>query len=192
MRSHVERETVYFRKAGKLNTEQLLELAGEYARREGISDVVIASTTGETGAKASRIFKGCNLVVVTHSFGFHEPGTTELEEIYRSEIVANGARIFTGTHALSGVERAIRKNFQTIQLLELIANTLRLLGEGTKVCVEVTLMATDAGLLPEGKDVIAIAGTGRGADTALRLRAADSARFFNIKIREIVAKPLNF
>ncbi len=131
-------------------------------------------------------------LVVTHSFGFHEPGTTELKETHKSEIEANGARIFTGTHALSSAERAVRRDFNTIQSLELIANTLRLSGEGTKVCVEVTLMATDAGLIPEGKDIIAIAGTGRGADTALRLRTAGSTRFFSLRIKEIIAKPLNF
>jgi hypothetical protein len=76
--------------------------------------------------------------------------------------------------------------------LELIANVLRRMGEGTKVCVEITLMAADAGLIPADKDVIAIAGTGRGADTALRIHSANTGRFFDLKIREIIAKPLDF
>ena len=190
--SVVERKVTYFNEAGKQNTDALLSIVKEYVEKEGIGDIVFASTTGETGAKASKTFKGYNIVIVTHCFGFRELGKIELEDEYRNEILANGAKIFTGVHALSSVERAIRKDFGTIQPLELIANTLRLMGEGTKVCVEITLMAADAGLIPVDKDVIAIAGTGRGADTALRLQPANSGRFFDLKIKEVIAKPRNF
>jgi hypothetical protein len=93
---------------------------------------------------------------------------------------------------LSSAERAIRKDFGTIQPLELIANVLRLMGEGTKVCVEITMMAADAGLIPVDRDIIAIAGTGRGADTALRIKPAHAAQFFSLKIREVIAKPSDF
>jgi hypothetical protein len=190
--SLVERKVVYFKEAGAQNTDVLLKLAKEYAEKEGIKDIVVASTTGETGAKASELFKGYNVVIVTHCSGFRQPGENELLEEYKTEILANRAKIFTGVHALSSVERAIRKQFSTIQALELIANVLRLLGEGTKVCVEITLMAADAGLIPVGKDVVAIAGTGRGADTALRIQPANAARFFDLKIEEVIAKPSSF
>ncbi|MDI6847055.1 MAG: pyruvate kinase alpha/beta domain-containing protein [Candidatus Bathyarchaeia archaeon] len=184
----VERKTVYFKEAGKQNTDVLLRVVKEYVEKEGIKDIVVASTTGETGAEASKIFKKYNVVIVTHCFGFRELGKIELQEGNKKEILANGAKIFTGTHALSSVERAVRKDFGTIQPLEIIANTLRLMGEGTKVCVEITLMAADAGLIPVDRDIIAIAGTGMGADTALRLRPANTARFFDLKIREVIAK----
>lgn len=190
--SMVEKKTVYFEKAGNQNTETLLKTVKEYAEREDIRDIVVASTSGETGAKASKTLKGYNVVVVSHCFGFREPGETELQEQHRKEILANGAKIFTGVHALSSVERAIRKDFGTIQPLELIANVLRLMGEGTKVCVEITLMAADAGLIPVNKDIIVIGGTGKGADTALRIRPANAARFFSLRIREIIAKPYDF
>jgi hypothetical protein len=190
--SFTEKKVAYFQTAGKQNTDALLKIVKEYVEREGIKNIVVASTTGETGAKASKIFKGYNVVVVTHCFGFHKPGETELKEEFKEEILRNGAKIFTGTHALSSVERAIRKDFGTIQPLEVIANTLRLMGEGTKVCVEITLMAADAGLIPVDKDVVAIAGTGRGADTALRIKPANTGRFFDLKIREVIAKPSNF
>jgi hypothetical protein len=73
-----------------------------------------------------------------------------------------------------------------------MAKVLRLMGEGTKVCVEITLMATDAGLIPVDKDIVAVGGTGRGADTALRVHPANAARFFDLRIREIIAKPCSF
>ncbi|MFP3985126.1 MAG: hypothetical protein ACLFU9_04060, partial [Candidatus Bathyarchaeia archaeon] len=73
--------------------------------------------------------------------------------------------------------------------LEIIANTLRLFGEGTKVCVEIVLMATDAGLIPADKEVVALAGSGRGADTALLIKPANSSRFFELEVKEVIAKP---
>jgi len=188
----VERKTVYFEKPGKLNTEALLKAVRKYAESTGVRDIVIESTSGEAGMAASKLFKGYNLVVVTHSTGFSEPGAQELKDENRKQILKNGAKLFTGTHALSSVERAVRKVFNTVEPLELIAGTLRLMGEGTKVCVEITLMAADAGLIPVGNDIIAIAGTSHGADTALLIKPANSGRFFDLKIREVIAKPRDF
>jgi hypothetical protein len=183
---------VYFEKPGKQNTAALLKIVKKYAESTGVRDIVLASTRGETGVAASKLFKGYNVVVVTHFTGFSEPGAQELKEEYRKRILKNEAKLFTGTHALSSVERAIRKSFGTVEPLELIANTLRLMGEGTKVCVEITLMAADAGLIPMDKDIIAIAGTGKGADTALLIKPANAARFFDLRIKEIIAKPRDF
>lgn len=190
--SLIERKVTYFHSAGKINTDTLLKIVKDYVEKEEIRDVLVASTTGETGAKAARIFKGYNVVVVTHCFGFKQPGENEIKDEFKMEILRSGAKIFTGIHALSGVERAIRRDFGAIQPLELIANTLRIMGEGTKVCVEITLMAADAGLIPIDRDIIAIAGTGRGADTVLRIKPANSFNFFNLKIKEVIAKPCNF
>jgi hypothetical protein len=53
-------------------------------------------------------------------------------------------------------------------------------------------MAADAGLIPASKDIIAIAGTGHGADTALLIKPANTGRFFDLIIREIIAKPRDF
>ena len=190
--SSVERKTVYFELAGKHNTDTVLRLAKEYTETQRIRTIVVASTTGETGVKAAQMFKDIDVVVVTHHVGFREPGMHELREDFRSQISKHGAKILTSTHALSSAERAVRKKFGTLQPLELMANTLRLLGEGTKVCVEIAVMATDAGLIPVDKDVIAIAGTGRGADTALVIKPANAPTFFELKIRETIAKPRDF
>lgn len=189
--SSIERKTMYFHVPGEQNTKSLLKFVKGYAKAEEIKDIVVASTTGETGVKASKVFKGLNVVVVTHHAGFREPGVWELEEENRKAILQNGAKILTATHALSGVERAVRKKFATILSLELIAHTLRLFGEGTKVCVEITLMAADAGLIPVDREIIAIAGTGKGADTALVIKPASASRFFDLEIREVIAKPRN-
>lgn len=188
----IERRAVYYEKPGKENTETTLKLVKAYAENSGIKDIVVASTTGETGSAAARLLKGYNVVIVTHHAGFSQSDLHELTEENRKQILENGARIFTGTHALSSAERDVRRRFGAMQPLELIANTLRLMGEGTKVCVEIALMAADAGLISTGTDVIVVAGTGHGADTALVVKPANASKFFDLAIREVIAKPREF
>jgi hypothetical protein len=53
-------------------------------------------------------------------------------------------------------------------------------------------MAADAGLIRTDADVIAVGGTGTGADTAAVIRPANVARFFDLKVRGILCKPWDF
>jgi len=180
--------SMYLESAGD-HTEEVLRSAKEAAERLGIKDIVVASTTGRSGARASEIFKGYNLVVVTHQFGYKEPGKHELVEEYRKKIEENGGRILTSTHVFLGVERAIRKSMNTAYPAEIMAQTLRMFGQGTKVAVEIVTMAVDAGAIPHDRDVISIAGTGKGLDTALVVKPENSLRIFDMFVREIIAKP---
>jgi len=183
---------VYFDKAGRHNTEETLRVAIEEAKRRGIEYLVVASTTGETGLLAARMAQGTGIkvVVVTHNVGFSEEGKDEFDPVLRKEIEALGGKVLTGTMVLRNLGTAIRDLVGGSQQ-DLVANTLRIFGQGVKVCVEIVAMAADAGLIPF-EDVIAVAGTGRGADTALLLKANSSNRFFKIKVREILAKPREF
>ena len=83
----------------------------------------------------------------------------------------------------------MRKKWGTYGIDEIVAQTLRLFGEGMKVCVEIALMAADAGLVRVGEPCIAIAGTGRGADTAVVLIPAHVQQFFDLRVMEVLAKP---
>ena len=93
------------------------------------------------------------------------------------------------THSLSGVGRSISTQFGGATPVEIVAHTLRLFGQGMKVCVEIAIMAADAGLIPTDRDVICVGGTNRGADTAVVLRPAHANTFFNLRVREILCKP---
>jgi hypothetical protein len=180
---------VYFGSEGKENTERTLEIAKARADELGIKTILVATTTGETGARAAEFFKGYNLVVITHSTGFREPNEQELTEENRAAIERAGAEILTCQHAFGGVGRAVRKKLGTYELEEIIAYTLRIFGEGMKVVCEIALMAADAGLVRTDEEMIAIAGTGHGADTAVVLVPANVQTFFNMRILEIVCKP---
>jgi hypothetical protein len=180
---------VYFEKPGRGNTERTLQIAKARAEELGIKNILVATTTGATGVHAAEAFRGLNVVVVTHSMGFKEPNHHELTEENRRAIEAAGAKILTCQHALGGVGRAVRKKLGTYELEEIIAYTLRIFGEGMKVACEITMMAADAGLVRTDEPAIAIAGTGRGADTALVLRPANAQTFFDMRIMEILCKP---
>ncbi len=180
---------VYFKKTGGKNTARALEVAAGRAEELGIRNVVVASSSGRTGAAAAELFTGNNLVVVTHSTGFLEPEYQELQPEYREKIEESGARILTCQHALGGVGRAVRKKLGTYELEEIIAYTLRIFGEGTKVAVEIALMAADAGLISTKEPCLSVGGTGRGADTVVLLQPANAQNFFDIRIMEILAKP---
>ncbi len=164
-------------------------LVKKRAEAIGIKTILVATTSGATGLRAADAFKGYNVVVVTHSHGFREKDKAELLPEYREKIVAVGGKILTTTHAFGGVGRAVRNKFNTYQIDELIANTLRIFGQGTKVAVEIALMAADSGLISVQEDVISIGGTGNGADTALVLQAANVNSFFEVKVREVITKP---
>lgn len=184
-----KKSILYFSKPGLNNTDETLKAAKERADELGIRDIVVASTKGGMGLKTAEMFRGYNVVVVTHSTGLRGPGTQELSKEMAEKIAKSGGRILTATHIFSGVNSAIQTKFNTVYPAGIIAQTLRLLGQGMKVVVEITAMAADAGMIPSDKDVIAIAGSSSGADTAVVIKPANSGNLFDMVVKEIIAKP---
>lgn len=188
-------EVTLFENAGIQNTEETLKIAKKFAEENNITDIVVASTTGETGIKASEIFdvNRINLVVVTHAHGFVKLGHQEMPEENRQKLLDKGVKVLTAGHALSGAERSFRRVLGVWLPVELFAKFLRsTVCDGFKVCIEISAMAADAGLVPVDKDIIAIGGTGKGSDTAVLLKPADSSNLFEMKVRAILCKPKEF
>jgi hypothetical protein len=107
----------------------------------------------------------------------------------REELVALGARVYTGSMLTHSLDTAFTAKFGGTLLSQAVAQSLRRFGEGAKVAIECVMMAVDAGLVPEGEEVLAVAGTARGADTVAVIRSAASKRFLDLKVLEILAKP---
>jgi hypothetical protein len=185
----IETQSIYFLEPGSANTEKTFEVAKERADELGIKTIVVASSSGETGLKAVQAFTGCKVVVVTHATGFPAPDVQELTPQNRAEILENGGSVLTTTHAFGGVGRAIRRRFNTYQVDEIIAQTLRVFGQGIKVACEIALMAADAGLIRTDEEIISIAGTASGADTALVIKPAHTHDFFELRVKEVLCKP---
>jgi len=179
---------MYFEKSGQENTDQTLVAACSRGKALGLNEVIVASTTGETAFKAIDIFKGFTVTVVTYHCGFREPFKKVMPDNIQKDIIEKGAKIISATHALSGVERSIFNKYSGSYPVLLIADTLRLFGQGVKVAVEISIMAADAGALT-GKDVISVGGTAKGADAAIVLKPAGQSNFFDMHIKEIICKP---
>ena len=182
---------MYFDQSGEKNTDQTLRLAFERGKELGINELVVASTKGVTANKAIEVFKDFKITVVTYHCGFKEPFKKVMSDEVRKDLTEKGVSVISATHALSGVERSIAKKYPGSYPVLLIADTLKLFGQGTKVAVEVSIMAADAGTLT-GNDIISIGGTARGADTALVLKPAHQSGLFDMRIREIICKPSSF
>ena len=182
-------ETIYSDRPGAANTGPIIEAALKRAAELNIDHIVVASCSGRTAMMLREKAKGTRIVCVTHQAGFREPGKCEMPDGTRDELTAAGVRVYTGTHFFGGAGRAVRMKFGGLEVDELCANTLRILGQGVKVCVEITIMALDAGLIPHGREVIAIAGSGSGADTAIVCLPAHGKDLFDFEVREIIGKP---
>ncbi|MBI2979933.1 MAG: hypothetical protein HYY41_03795 [Chloroflexi bacterium] len=187
----MEGKIIYFEKPGRENTEEVFRLAKRRAKELGIKNIVVSSTRGDTAARAVEVFGGMKVIAVSHITGYRQPDTQEFTAENRQKVEAGGGTILGTTEVLSGgVDRAMRNKFKMSLVTDIIASTLRMLGQGIKVVCEVSVMAADAGLVRTDEDVIAIGGTGRGADTAVVLRPANSTNFFDLRIKEILCKPL--
>ena len=178
-------EITYFETSGIENTDRTLRIAEGCAKENGIRSIVVASTRGYTAEKAAEVFEGCNLVIVTHVSSFREPNSQEFSADLRARLETKGAKVLTAAHAFSGVNRLTDGSIG-----EIITKTLRMFCEGFKVAVEIAAMAADAGLIRTDEDIVSIAGTGKGADTALVIRPAISKKLFDLRVKKILAKPI--
>jgi len=156
----------------------------------GIQHIVLASTKGNT-ARYFKGQKGIKIIAVTHAWGFKTKGENSLNAETRAELEAGGIVVYSAAHALSGAERGLSNVFKGIYPVQVIASTLKFFGAGTKVAVEVSTAALDAGLIPYGKPIIALGGSRGGADTVLVLIPSYSASILETRIQRILAKPLS-
>jgi hypothetical protein len=182
----MENKVVYFEDTGADNTGTTFSLVKERLKGSGMKKLVLASTTGATAQKAARFFAddGVKLIVVPHQHGFKRDVNPFPPELAR-ELEGMGHEVHFGTMLFHTDE------FYGSTRAALMANLLRCIAQGVKVCVEIVLMAADAGLVSHREQVIAVAGTGRVSDTALVMQAASTQHWKNLRINEILCKPLN-
>ncbi|HEX2954187.1 MAG TPA: hypothetical protein VHR47_09425 [Bacillota bacterium] len=182
----MEKKTFYFENVKDDHTETVFRLVEERLANSGIRKLVLASTTGATAERALNYFKGkeVKLLVVPHQYDFMRkvnPFPPALVKTLREA----GHEVHFGT-MLFHTDKFFGSSIPTI-----MANLLRCFSQGVKVCFEIVLMATDAGLVTSGESVIAIAGTGLKADTAMVMQAASTQNLSKLRVNEILCKPLN-
>lgn len=190
----MEHRVTYFEAGGPEHTDTTLDLAFATLSDLGLSYLVVASGGRTVLAAAQRAAAtgrtDVKVIGVTLQAGtwaqYGEPDRRLL-----SEARDLGAEVITCTHSLMGnVESAIRAKFGGMPPVELIAHTLYMFSQGTKVAVEIVLSAVDAGVVPAGTDVVSVAGTGGGADTAYVITSASTVDFFDLRVKRMICKPL--
>lgn len=199
MEESTQREATYFKYCGEVNTEEVLRAVRSRCEDSDLSKIVIASETGRSVMRALDVFKGTGIrmIVVTHypASTWGPKGKIPIglkREVYAerlNRLKKNGVRVVQGTRPFAPPSRSINWDYPTPE--SIVDKTLEIFGAGTKIAIEAAVMATDAGLLNEGEEVVSCAGTFKGLDTALVVKTAYSAHLFGeFVVKEIIAKPV--
>ena len=157
----------------------------DYAKENNIKNIVVATTTGGNLTYLEDE-KDLHIVGVTNVY---DQGRNQMLEETRKHFEEAGMDIVTAGHALSGAERCFSTYFGGYGPIEIVANTLRMFSQGVKVCVEVSTMALDAGKIPYQEKIVAIAGSGRGADTVVLLTPSYTRSILDTKVHKIIEMP---
>ena len=199
MAKFIKKEVYYFEEPGDQNTEQVLEAVSKRVAEGKINKVVVASTSGKTALKFARSLQGkAEIFRVSESPFRREWKETWpcLNEENHKALKELGAIVINNIPYVfhNSVVDAARWDVTTPE--RLVKETLYCFGQGLKVAVEIALTAVSCGFIPPFEDVIAVGGSGNGADTAIVLRGTYPACIFDkdpqkrLEIREIIAMPL--
>jgi len=185
----IKRETIYYEDGGVQHMEATLNAVLDAAKELGIKTVIVASTSGDTGAKAAQLFKDSDikLIVVGHQTGFPAAGVQQFRPENRDRIEALGGVVNLGTDVLTNsIRRRQRLGHSPMSII-----TQSLIAMKVKVNAEIVAKACDAGLVHPGEHVVSVAGSHRGADTAVSFHAADSPNILDLKPQYVIAMPLS-
>jgi len=166
-------QVIYFDKTSDKDpgwiTEETLKLAKKRGDELRIKNFVVASSTGFVAKKALALLADRSLVFVGEVRDWYEEDFLKELESKRVPILFS---------------HEVEYNYPAdVQI------AYRRMSEGAKVCPEIVMLASDKGLIPIGVEVMAVAGTGSGADTAMVILSAKSKDFEELKIRELICKP---
>jgi uncharacterized protein len=192
MNTTVEQNIVYFSDKGSAHTAPTIDCAVACCRAQAIGTIVVASSSGETALKVrDAAGPGLKVIAVTYGAGSRFVEEVEAFNKNRGRLESAGIEIVRGIHALSATERTFENKYAAKFIpLNLVSDTLRMFGQGMKVCVEIAIMAAEHGFVSPNDDVVVIGGSGHGADTAVVLRPAYAASLFDLRIRQILCKPM--
>lgn len=147
----------------------VLENAIDIAKKNKISTLVVASTTGETALKLFEAAKGgkFKLIVVTHDEEKLSRGKRFKEDIRRLLLV-NHVTVYTHNPHVIVLRKIISAIFERLGLPtwhKHLRQTREKYGPGVKVCHIIVHMLIEGNILRDER-VVAIAGKKSGADSA--------------------------
>ena len=196
---YTKKDILYFRYRGEINTDIIIRAAVERSVDKNIDSIVVASETGRSALRALKIIKEYNVrkkvVVVTHypsrTWGPKGDIPIGITGEIRRVLVDEGAVVIQGTRPLVGFERSISGGWEAPTPNTYIDSVLGgIFGQGIKIAIEVAVMATDAGCLSRGEEVVSLGGTYKGLDSAIIAKTCYSHEFLReFEVLEIIGKP---
>ena len=182
----------YFEKQGNDYTDDLIKaVKDKLDATDEIKRILIASSTGESALKLYGAIDNDDIEIinVTHHMGFSGPNESDISDDMIKKLEDCGIKTHFGSHAFSGAARGVTNKYGGYSPLDVVADTLRMFSHGIKVAAEISIMASDAGLVPVGEKIIAIGGRGHGVDTAVILTPVNAKNLFDLQFHEIIAMP---
>jgi hypothetical protein len=198
MSSKVVREVYYFDEPGAQNTDDVLKAVVKYIEQVEMEYLIIASTSGKTALKFAEGLNSEKIKIICVS----EPPS---RKIFGDQWPCIDPEIKRRLEALRVivVDRVPYKFHDSVLELakwyfpvpeHIVGDTLAFVGgQGLKVAVEAMFMAVQAGYVEPNKDVLAVAGYGGGADTAIVVKTCFPETLFSsdpekrLEVREILA-----
>ena len=192
MITNSEGKIIYFKNKGPENTAPAIACAVNCCREQSMSKIIVASSTGETALKVREAAgPDHEIIAVTYCAGSRFADKVQAFNANRQKVEEADIKIVRGIHALSATERTFENKYATKLIpLNLVSDSLRMFGQGMKVCVEIAIMAAEHGFVCPDEEIVVLGGSGKGADTAVVLKPAYAADMFDLKIRQILCKPL--
>jgi len=173
----IRRVDYYFDEPGPQNTESVLEAVKERIEQTGVKVIILASDSGETALKLSESTGQLDTKIIAVSWKKMSPNSSEKLKEKNAQVVEEARTPLSTKDA------------------KIIAYTYYTLGQGFKVAVEIAMIAVDLNLVSSGQEVIAIGGTGSGADTAIVVKASSTKDILGpdiknrLEVREIITMP---
>ena len=209
-----------FERPGPVNTDAVIDLAQAAAAK--CDGIVVASVTSDSALRVAERIGGKKILCVTCPQGMNWevdrmddgpfaaiPELAQIRADWRRQGLSQvpmylsaenrerlerlNVAVVRGTIPLFGPTFSMRVHLRKVTDLDVAAKTLEMISTGTLVCLECVLMCVDAGKIPEGATVLALAGTERGLDTAWTIKSCVSANLFHptkgARFIELLAKP---
>lgn len=187
--------TVYFYSHGEINTKKTIELAKSRAEQLKINKIIVASETGLSALEVAKVFIDQKVIAVSSAKGTSVDDTIIgdlrlgiTDQAIESELVNRGVTVIRGTDPFWG----LAAHSELLDTGKLGMMFYKVVCSGFHVCMTAVLEATDHGVVEAGEEVIALAGSWVGLDTAIVARACNTVDFFKrFEVLELICKPRN-
>lgn len=206
MSGRAVKKIIYFDAPGPQNTTTVIDAVKDRVKEGDVEFIVVASVNGGTALNVAKSLKGAKASIICVSgcpfwqvFGEEYPRVRKhpfISAKTRKQLEGLDVRIVDDVPSPRDTIEYGLARYGFIPASWVVVETLLAVGGyGFSVAVEIVLMTTDCGAIPPFTTVISIAGTDRGADTAIVAKSTYSPCVFSkdekqrFQVLEILAMP---